>query len=135
MHEDIDDYESDDPNEGMFRYDDLPREERSLWVGKDKLSRKYWDGKISYNQYLEELDRYFYEILDSKEWEEIRKYKEEKNKKVFVTPGKSKGGHPAIKIEGAPPVWGCLLYLIIIIIIFLVFALTGLLHSLFQHHK
>src|SRR4051794_12145707 len=79
MHEDTDDYEPD-----MDRYYNMDPDERRLRNEKYQTYVKYCDGKISYDQYIDELESYFYEILETDEWNEIKRYKEEQCRKIAL---------------------------------------------------
>jgi len=79
MHEDIDDFEPD-----MDAYYNMDPEEKRLRKAKYKLYLRYYNGKISYEKYLEELDSDFFEITSIEEDQEIKKYKEKKENEKII---------------------------------------------------
>lgn len=77
MHEDIDDFEPD-----WKSYYSMDDEERQARRDKYRLWKKYFDGKMTYERYLKEIDDpYFYSALDDKEWKEIKEIREKQKKK------------------------------------------------------
>ena len=70
MHEDVDDYEPD-----MNAYYNMDAEEKRLRRALWRTTEKYYDGKISYEIYLRTLENDFFEILETKDWDEIAAFK------------------------------------------------------------
>ena len=80
MHEDIDDYEPD-----LRAYYSMDNEERQVRKDLFKIWLKYSNGKITYEQYLREIDDpYYYGVLSDSESKALREIHEEekRNKEI-----------------------------------------------------
>jgi hypothetical protein len=115
MHEDIDHYEPD-----MEQYYNMDDDERSLRNEKYRTYIKYADGKISYDQYINELESYFYEILEANEWDEIKKYRGEQLKKNALAAPAERA--LAAKKKDQQGLRNAVYYVLLILILFLLIA-------------
>jgi hypothetical protein len=80
MHEDIDDYEPD-----LRAYYNMTHEERQIRKDLHKVWLKYSNGKMTYEQYLREIDDpYFYGILSDSEWKELKEIHEEEKRNKAI---------------------------------------------------
>ena len=116
MHEDIDDFEPD-----LNAYYSMLPEERELRKEKYYWFLKYYNGKISYGEYISGLESYFYRILDKDDYNEIKTYKQEQ--KIENERNKTKLYKKRKEKNVLTNNWGC----VIMIIIFLIILITSLL--------
>lgn len=80
MHEDIDDYDPD-----LRAYYSMDDEERQIRKDLYKVWLKYSNGKITYEQYLREIDHpYYYVVLSDSEFKVLKEIHEEekRNKEI-----------------------------------------------------